>query len=73
MLRKKQVPYKEGNLKDIGARVRYIESYKAGFEDNVGWGANMLLSGGTDMLGDGNALMVSRVGSRPLLYGGRHV
>ena len=50
-----------------------IQSFEAGFEESADRGANMLLSGGTDMLGDGNALMVSRVGSRPLLYGGRHV
>ncbi len=53
-----------------------IQSYKAGFEDSASRGANILLSGGTDMLGDGDALQDFRgagymcVGGRPLLCGG---
>ncbi len=62
-------------MKDIGATWG-IQSDKASFEDSAGRGANMLLSGGTDMLGDDNALRDSRsagpmsVGGRSLLCGG---
>jgi hypothetical protein len=49
-----------------------IQFYRTGFEDNFGRGANVLLSGGTDMLGDddGGALRVS-CGAGPMCVGGR--
>ena len=37
-----------------------IHSYKAGYEESVGRGANVLQYGGTVMLGDGSALRDSR-------------
>ena len=37
-----------------------MQSYKAWIEDSACRGANVLLSGGTDMLGDGDALRDSR-------------
>ncbi len=47
-----------------------IHSYKAGFEESAGRGANLLLVGGTDMLGDVISLRDSR-GAGPMCMGGR--
>ena len=71
--RKKEIPYKEGKIKDIGARAGYTVLW-AGFEV-WGPGCNVQLSGGTAMSRDGGVLRDSRsagpmgVGGCPLFGG----
>jgi hypothetical protein len=73
----KEIPYKEGKMKDIGAREGYAILW--GRVRSVGPGCNVQLSGGTatsracGVLRDSRSVSPMGVGGCLVLYGGLYV